>query len=790
MSNHKINELDSIFEESKLNDDIYEDEDGYYDEDEDGYYDELDKFDNNQKYTFDDEGFCIENGELIRYDGRDNKVRIPNSVKSINRYAFLKCYKIERIYIPSSVNSLPDLIIYSDLDLMDNEHLHIVIYCASPNIVIENSNISRVAIYSGVNKFNFFKASDFTFFIKEDEVILTKYLGNKEKVVIPSKVNAFGRTYKVTTIGKYAFSNKIREIVINAGVNSIDYNAFSSCDISLIYLENDVDLTKVDLSKETIVLTKNNNETRDDLNIYSRVNSDDYVFDGQSYYILSENYAMLISCLKSDIFFEIPRYIEYNNKKHLINKIGKNAFINKNLEKLKILIIGENVNTIEEQDFQYTSISNLIIPKNVQYIKSIRNNKFVLSFLNEKINDLSMFIEKGSPIDEFDTNFVIKKNYVNSFIKCCNINNIYYLLYDEKAAIAYVDISERLLDIPEFVEYKNEKYAVHRFLSYSVINKTNIYTISISKTIKIIEDYAFVDNYRLVQIVNKSTIKICCGTLENGGIGFFAKCIIDNIEKDKLMTDIFGYVYYWSKEEKCIIDYVGEKENIYLPDFNKEINYSINDYAFSNKKISQVIFSENIAEIRKKAFYSSDVNYVRLSKNIEIIGCGAFSFCNNLVQIDIPVESKLRKIESDAFEYCENLEDIELPDSLEYIGESAFYKCKHFRNINIPNNVKYIGDYCYEGCIRLSNITFDSFSQLEHIGNRVFSNCQDIIDIDDIPGSVLYVGESAFSDCLANITVEDPSKIVNWHPNWIDRCFYDSRGNIYDSRGDIYDSEW
>ena len=62
--------------------------------------------DNNGK-TFEEiceeQGFIVENGELIKYIGQDKNVTIPNGINKIGEGAFYHCTSIENVVIPSCV---------------------------------------------------------------------------------------------------------------------------------------------------------------------------------------------------------------------------------------------------------------------------------------------------------------------------------------------------------------------------------------------------------------------------------------------------------------------------------------------------------------------------------------------------------------------------------------------------------------------------------------------------------------------------------------------------------------
>lgn len=79
---------------------------------------------------------------------------------------------------------------------------------------------------------------------------------------------------------------------------------------------------------------------------------------------------------------------------------------------------------------------------------------------------------------------------------------------------------------------------------------------------------------------------------------------------------------------------------------------------------------------------------------------------SNLKTINLP--NTIKKINKEAFSFCEKLEEINLPDSLEYIGDNAFTYCINLKEINIGKSVSYIGSGVLAACVSLTNIFWDA----------------------------------------------------------------------------------
>ena len=138
--------------------------------------------------------FKIKNGILIKYEGEDNDVVIPDGVISIGDFAFSDCANLESISIPDSVTSI-GVGVFSECERLSNVSL--------PKAItrIENNLFQWCKSLKGIN--------------------------------IPESVKE---------IGSSAFyGTKLKEIVIPHGVNLIEDNAFANChELSSIDISEDV----------------------------------------------------------------------------------------------------------------------------------------------------------------------------------------------------------------------------------------------------------------------------------------------------------------------------------------------------------------------------------------------------------------------------------------------------------------------------------------------------------------------------------------------------------------------
>lgn len=193
---------------------------------------------------------------------------------------------------------------------------------------------------------------------------------------------------------------------------------------------------------------------------------------------------------------------------------------------------------------------------------------------------------------------------------------------------------------------------------------------------------------------------------------------------------------------------------------------------------------ESINSIAKDAFCSLDnLHSIKISKYIEKIDFGAFSFCDNITDITVDVdnpkyheagnclidtENKVlvlgccKSIIPDdgsvnvigAYSFTCNLDEINITEGIIGIQYSAFGLS--FKNIYLPESLKYIDDGAFGGCWRLENIRIPG--GVEYIGRMAFSWCENLKSV-DIAEGVKFIGYRAFMDCRGLTSVKLPNSL-------------------------------
>ena len=132
-----------------------------------------------------------------------------------------------------------------------------------------------------------------------------------------------------------------------------------------------------------------------------------------------------------------------------------------------------------------------------------------------------------------------------------------------------------------------------------------------------------------------------------------------------------------------------------------------------NKNITELIFDEDVREIRTLAFSDNgNITSITFSDSVEYIGYKAF--------------------------YDTGIQSIVIPDSVAYIGEEAFYTCLKLKSVTIGNGVQYIGDYAFNCCIYLDSIDIPDHGI--SIGRAAFGSTQYYADENNWIDGLLYIG--------------------------------------------------
>ena len=273
--------------------------------------------------------------------------------------------------------------------------------------------------------------------------------------------------------------------------------------------------------------------------------------------------------------------------------------------------------------------------------------------------------------------------------------------------------------------------------------------ITIGNSVTRIENYAFQNCYRLIEVINHSALNIIAGSEDNGYIGKYAKEVHTGESK---IVDINGYLFYTYGGTNYLLGYKGNDNEISLPESYNGENYHIYEYAF---------------------YYMDDIKSVTIPDSVTSIGESAFQGCTSLTSITIP--DSVTSIGNWAFYGCTSLTSITVGNSVTSIGYSAFRGCTSLTSVTIGNSVTSIGNLAFYDCDSLTSITIPD--SVTSIGNYAFQGCTSLTSI-TIPEGVTSIGRDAFQDCPIKMATI-PTSLISYIPkNNLTTVIIDGGNNI------------
>ncbi len=332
--------------------------------------------------------FLIENDVLVKYQGREKNIKIPNSIKKIGIGAFWNCTSLIAVEIPNG------------LEIIGGDAFYYCHNLKSLNIpksvqIIGNDPFAACPLLTLTNESPNFILNEGVLYNKEKDTLIHYPINNSsKKFVIPDGVKY---------IGKHAFYNciNLKSITIPQSVLCIENNAFADCKnltltnrgsnfaledgvlynnektqlISLI----DHQLEILDIPNSVMTIGKNafwncvnlkrvsipKSMTRIGYNPFAGCNS--LILKNNSPYFTLKDGVLYNKEITEIIYFPNTSISKKISIPSSVTSIGRNSFTYcVNLEEL---IIPPNVTTIERGAFSgCLNLSFIVIPESVEFI--------------------------------------------------------------------------------------------------------------------------------------------------------------------------------------------------------------------------------------------------------------------------------------------------------------------------------------------------------------------------------------------------------------------------------------
>jgi len=217
---------------------------------------------------------------------------------------------------------------------------------------------------------------------------------------------------------------------------------------------------------------------------------------------------------------------------------------------------------------------------------------------------------------------------------------------------------------------------------------------------------------------------------------------IVRVEIDEGVTSISDYCFYDCKTLKSITigSTVTSMSQIALSgcdNVEKIIAYC--PMGSNNYELRKLI-SSVMTRIKTAGPIGSGCDYEFVCE--DTIASNAFASLKSLEKVIVP--DTVISIESGAFINCSALKEVVLPEGIESIGASAFLSCTSLSEVKLPSTVTAIGEKLFYGCSALKNIVIpDGVSVIE---SSVFSKCSSLEEV-TLGSSAATVNGSLFESC-------------------------------------------
>lgn len=718
-------------------------------------------------------------GEYAFSDGVTS-VSIPESVKTIQDYAFYNCYSLEDIEFSEGLTYIGKEAFYS----CNIQALHlpetleeIDDYAFSGNYGIYDLSFPETrGVKIGLDALPtgswYWSKPDGPIISGKTFVRYKAYNAYIPEYTIPDGIEtiapyAFSDLYSTQKINipdsvkyvcEYAFANtNIQEAILPDGVEFIGHRAFEYCyslknvtlPNSLTYIGSNA-FSHCENLTDTIAIPDSVTYLGDYAFAYTNINGLE----------ISDNNN--ITYFGSDILAETPWYEAQPYGEIYFNNIFADLKTNSE-EPITELSIKDGTKVIASYAL-YNFSGNLDIPDSVEYV-----NSYGLAYTNitdsnfpKNIKEIGDHSFDGCyALTELEIPSTLKTIGKNAFYECKNLTSI----SDTKnvtsigdnafsnTAIETFKIGSGLNKLGRNIFYNNSVLK-----EFTVSSQNNHFSAkdgvlyNKDRNIMIIYPYAKADT----KLVITSDILSFTGAFESGNPNITEIVIEEGVLN--IPANAFENLYkVQTITIPTTVKKIGKKLFPASSDLHT-VNYNAVDCTATNAfescgNLTTVNFGENVNEISDEMFACcSNLENVNLNGKIEFIGTRAFYSTKWDDNIRDCAEGEIVYV--DKIAYCSNnpTGDIEIKDGTTSIYDYIFTSCTSITSATLPDSIKYIGSYSFNSCSNLENIEMSS--SIESIGSNAFNYCSKLTEI-DLGNKLTYLGDCVFRDCssLKSITI-------------------------------------
>ncbi len=414
-----------------------------------------------------------------------------------------------------------------------------------------------------------------------------------------------------------------------------------------------------------------------------------------------------------------------------VTTIGAHAFYN--CTSLASAVLGDSVTSIGREAFYgCTALTSLTLGKNIQELGSF-------AFYNcKKLSEMHYNII--ADLDFHESDYYVINNWYNVGMSgdgfVLTIGNEVpripdYLFGDS----SNVKITEVVFEGNSICEEIGER---------AFYNCTNLGKIAFPESIKVIGKEAFSECRSLTEI------RLSANVERIGKSAFVGYLTAFTVYCEAAEQPAGWHAEWYNFDETPVVwdcNHNDVDTNGYAYTVFKGVRYALKD-GVATVAVQSYMLMKGVVEIPQSVTYKG--------KDYPVTNIKSFAFwnCTSLTGIVLP--NGLTTIESGAFMSCTGLTNVVIPDSVTRIGQQAFDECD--KVTEIVDGVVYVGEWAI-GCTKgTTDIALREGTV--GISDHAFSVNGSSIRTVNMPNSVLYLGSSAFYECVLLQSIKLSEKIT------------------------------
>lgn len=756
--------------------------------------------------------FDIKDNKLLKYNGKDEIVYIPNNVEEIGKSCFANNNFIKKVYFPSTLHTICKKAFSSCTSLEEIEMTdaltdieadafsgcdNLYKICFSHNLVSIGANIlfgtkiinnkenweKGLFIVDGYLLASNNEVEEFCN-IPEGCISIAQgcFIGckNIRTVKMPNSIKFIGKkTFQgCAELERVIFSNQLMYIPKFSFKNCRKLKFIENLDEEVTYVHTNafVNCTAIDEQMIEVIERCINSKRSDEYNnlfIKESETSENHtdeilliiekLFDDWT--LITEHDISTLRSIKNGIKFDKDgwkfSYSEYEKPQRVfLDGFDKNiARAAKNFKKDKKTAIKGILNSYGVMFLEiYRSINGMSLYNEEIDIEAC----FVVDGIKYNLEEVNLFGQ--TLFQKITTNIELEINKAVKSLDNDSIDKLYYLLLK--------------INSQNFMEFKKHFDNYANLLVYSM---------------------------RRYDSAKASCIDVC---------SFVEKCNFSNHEKFSLLYGIaivlrkIGEFIVASRTLEKAKRYAYEQPELLDKKTIKELNIKLRETKTEAFEMYQELFAkyewgehsvfDGIATLEHKdcglyvdnclmCVEKETTGIFCIKDGCEYIGDGAFAECEGIEEIVLP--DSVIYISNGAFANCSSLEKIIIPESVTKIGEYAFSFCQKLKTIKFPSRITCIEEGLCEYCDSLEDIKLSRNITL--IATDAFVACNSLREL-SIPEFVEKIEKDAFFMCenLKYITINSPNVVIEegnfdyiledkWYENIIIEAYEGSGADTY-----------